>query len=794
MKAKKIEVYGKVQSVGFRPFIYNLAKRFDLKGYIRNKTSSVEILVEGKEQSLNEFLKKIRTNPPKSVLIQKILVNDDAVKNFVSFDILESEPTAASFVYIPAEIKICDECIKELLNPHDRRYLYPFINCTQCGPRFTIIERLPYDRKNTTMKVFKMCEECLNEYEDPSNRRFHAQPNCCHRCGPGLIVKDKNLDLVFKISRSAEDVKKILDFIVEKILDGKIFAIKSYGGYHLVCDATNDEVVLRLRKNKYREFKPFAMMASSIEAIERYCVIDNSQKELLKSSQAPIVLLVKKTLEDSQISKYVADGSKYYGFMLPYTPLHFLIFEWLKRYKKDIPLIMTSANISEEPQVYKESEAFHKLRNLTDYFVFYNRKINIRCDDSVCKTVDNNIYFIRRSRGWAPEPIFVKYKFAKNILSFGADLKNTFSLAKDNHVVVSHHIGDLYNLEAINSYMQSIDHYLKTFGFSPDVIVCDLHPEYISSKIARKFAKERSLTCLEIQHHYAHMLSCMLENDLFEKCIGVVFDGTGYGLDGTIWGSEFLVGDIYGFFRKAHFENITLIGADKGIKEPYRSALAFLYEEYKNEKILENFWSTLQQNLTGSEILSFSFKDMLNAVRFLLDKKINLTETSGMGRFFDIVCVFCGFGAFNYYEGYLPQLLEFNAGFRFEEIKNKDRFYEYEVIKQENKYVVKTKLLLKKIFEDVFFKKEEVKTVAAKFHYTILKITEDVLLKIRNDLNINKVILSGGVFQNEILVSYLYESLKKLNFEVFIHRKIPCNDAGISFGQSLATESVESLK
>ncbi|MCS7231197.1 MAG: carbamoyltransferase HypF [Elusimicrobiota bacterium] len=788
MKAKRIEVYGKVQSVGFRPFIYNLAKKLCLNGYVKNKTSCVEILVEGEEKKIREFLDKFKSSIPKAASIEKILIEEIPSQNLDNFNIVESEENQENFIYIPAEIKVCGDCLKELFNPLDRRYLYPFINCTQCGPRFTIVEKLPYDRKNTTMRIFKMCQECLKEYNDPSNRRFHAQPNGCYRCGPGLVVKDNECRTIIKLTKSSEDVKIALNFIIDKILEGKILAVKSYGGYHLVCDATNDEVVIRLRKLKKRDFKPFAMMVSSVEVVERYCVLEDIHYKLLNSPQAPIVLIKKKeNKQNIQISSYVTEESKYYGFMLPYTPLQFLIFYFLKERKKDIPLVMTSANLSDEPQVFKEQQAFEKLKGIADYFVIYNRKINIRCDDSVCSGFKDNIYFIRRARGWAPEPIFVRYNFKKNILAFGADLKNTFSLARDNYVIVSHHIGDLDNLEAVNSYEESIEYYLKTFRFFPEVVICDKHPLYISSKIAKTFAEKNNIKCITKQHHYSHMLSCMLENNLFEKCIGIIFDGTGYGLDDTIWGSEFLVGDIKDFKRKAYFSSITLVGGDKGIKEPYRTTIGFLYEEYKDKDLIKKFWDILPQKITKN----LKFDDVFMGVKFLIDNKINTIATSGMGRFFDIVAVLCGFGFFNYYEGYLPQYLEKVASLEFKDTKKKSSYYDFEIIKTSDSYLVDIRSILKKIFEDILNGRDKIE-IALKFHHTISKISLELALKIRNEMSINKVVLSGGVFQNQLLLSSLYDLLKENDFEVFIHRKLPCNDAGISFGQVL-TEGEISL-
>ncbi len=803
MKSYKIEIYGRVQSVGFRPFIYNLAKKYNLFGYVKNKTSYVEIVITTEEKILNKFLKNMKSALPYPAKIDKIYFYEyEPKKYFSEFKILESEDEKSEFIYIPAEIKVCKECLEELFNPDNRRYLYPFINCTHCGPRFTIIKTLPYDRENTTMDVFKMCDDCYKEYKDTKNRRFHAQPNACHICGPGLKlqvinktlkINDNYKDIFNKITNSSFDVEKILDFVVKEIINGKIFAIKSYGGYHLVCDATNDEVVLRLRKNKYREFKPFAMMVSDLETIKKYCYVSKKEEEILNSPQAPIVLLERKeNLEKNglMISRYVTYKSKYFGFMFPYTPLHYLIFYWLKKYKKNIPLVMTSGNISDEPQVYTDIEAVEKFKNIADYILSYNREIKIRCDDSVVRIFNDDIYFIRRSRGYAPEPIFVDYYFNREIFSFGAELKNTFAFGTKNYIILSHHIGDLDSLESINSYEESIKYYLETFRFSPEVVVYDLHPFYISSKIAKEFAQKYSLKSLAIQHHYAHMLSCMLDNNIFEKCIGIIFDGTGYGLDGKIWGSEFFVADIYNFSRVGYFDYLKLVGGDKSIKEPYRVVLANLYDIYKDDSFIKSFIKKFFDYYTNFK-QNFSFKDFIKffySIKFLVDNNMNISYSCGMGRIFDLVSVLCGLGFINYYEGQLPQELEFFATKNFYEIKKNGYFYEYNISYKDGCYVVDTKNLIKEIVKDLFNSNFSIETtkVSSKFHYTIAKICLDIALKIRNKLNINKVVISGGAFNNNLLLLTLIELFKKNNFEVFIHKKFPCNDGGISLGQLIA--------
>ncbi|MCX7956576.1 MAG: carbamoyltransferase HypF [Endomicrobia bacterium] len=789
MKSLKIEVFGRVQSVGFRPFIYNLAKKFNLRGYVKNKTSCVEIVVQGSNNNLSKFIVAIKTQTPQLALIEEIRYSQEKVTDiFSSFSIFESEDTETFFLYVPADIKICKDCLKELFNLEDRRYFYPFINCTQCGPRFTIIEKLPYDRVNTTMKEFKMCYECKKEYDDPANRRFHAQPNACYECGPGLNVFNNKGEVIFELTKSYQDTKNVVNFIVEKILEGKILAIKSYGGYHIVCDATNDDVVYELRKRKYREHKPFALMASSLEIIEKYCIVSNFEKEILHSIESPIILLEKKQITNSyyNISKYVSKKSKYYGFMLPYTPLQYLIFEQLKKIK-DIPLIMTSGNLSDEPQSYQDDEVQQKLKDVVDYFVKYNRKINIRCDDSVVIGFDKNIYFIRRSRGWSPEPIFLNYRYRKQILSFGADLKNTFCLAKDNYAILSHHIGDIINLETISSYMDSIEYYLKTFSFKPEVLAYDLHPLYNTAKIAKEYANKNDLLEVCIQHHYAHMVSCMIENNIKDKCLGVIFDGTGYGLDGKIWGGEFLIGDFCSFQRKAYFGYFNILSTDIGIKQPYRNLLIFLYDKYKDVKLIKKIWQKINNNNTDK--CPYSLEELLETTKFLLENNINIIKTSSVGRVYDLVALMCFLGLYNHYEGQLPQLLENECNIgklaNFDDVE----FYDYKIFITDGVYTVDTEYLLKNVFEDIFFKNQKVEVVSTKFHWTIAKISVDIILKLCNEYNIKKVVLSGGVFQNKVLLTLIYTLAKCSKFEVFWHRKVPCNDGGISLGQTVIADN-----
>src|SRR3990170_4992963 len=562
----RIQISGTVQGVGFRPFVYNLANKYNLKGFCLNDSRGVLIEVQG--ELIDRFIEEIKTSPPPLSRIEEFasqaLVDGEEYKDF---SIRESVSHEGRFTLVSPDIATCKDCLKELFDPMDRRYHYPFINCTNCGPRYSITKNIPYDRSNTTMAHFTMCETCENEYHNPVNRRFHAQPNACTVCGPQLMLLN-NEGFAVQTQDPISTVCTLLE-------DGKIVAVKGLGGYHIACDATSHNIVSTLRKRKYREDKPFAVMMENIETINKFCFVDAKEEALLLSTQRPIVLLKKKSdctiphdiaVHPPPLTPPTRGGGKtfhpprwgrpgggaellphdiapdnlYLGVMLPYTPLHHIIIK-----ESGLSLVMTSGNVSDEPIAYKDNEALERLKGIADYFLVHDREIFMRCDDSVVKVVEDKEMIIRRSRGYAPFPLRLQYAFPKPILACGAFLKNTFCLARVNHAFLSHHIGDLENTETMNSYETAIDHYKRLFSIEPEVIAYDLHPEYLSTKYA--LAQKDTISKIGVQHHHAHIVSCMAENNINHKVIGVAFDGLGYGDDGNFWGGEFLVADLSGY-------------------------------------------------------------------------------------------------------------------------------------------------------------------------------------------------------------------------------------------------------
>lgn len=743
----KIKITGSVQGVGFRPAVYNYAISFNLKGYVQNTFQGVIIEVEGERDSLNKFVEKLKNCPPVLSRIDSFQINELPFNGYQDFKIIISEEEGTANTLISPDTSICNDCLKEVKDKNDRRFSYPFTNCTNCGPRFTIVKDIPYDRKKTTMSVFKMCPDCLKEYLDPTNRRFHAQPNSCFSCGPSLeLIKDG------KTIESKDCILKAKELLAQ----GNIIAIKGLGGYHLACDAQNEEVVSKLRNRKYREDKPFALMAKNIETIRNFCKISQKEKSFLLSIPKPIVLLKKKN--NSKIAKSVAPKQKYLGFMLPYTPLHYLLFD-NSPYQA---LVMTSGNISDEPISYKNKEALNRLPNIADYFLVHNREIHMRCDDSVGRIINHKELIIRRSRGYVPLPIKLNFNFKKEILACGGHLKNTFCLVKDDQAFISHHIGDLENMETLASFREGIDHFKKLFSISPEIIAHDLHPEYLSTK----YALEHSSLLVGVQHHHAHIVSCMAENALSEEVIGVAFDGTGYGSDGKVWGGEFLITSQKSFKRIAHLKYLPMPAGEKAIKEPWRMVISYLYQIYGDDFI----------NLP----LEFVKKLPPNwpLILKIITQNINCPETSSMGRLFDAVSTLIDFKERVNYEGQAAIELEMMAK---EEVK---KFYDYEIIKSKDKLIINWERIIQGIVGDLI-KNISKSVISAKFHNTITYIILEICQKIRKQTGITKVVLSGGVFQNIHLLKNTYNLLARNKFNVYTHSRIPPNDGGISLGQAV---------
>ncbi len=555
-----IHITGIVQGVGFRPFVYNLAVRLELTGWVRNTSAGVDIEVDGSQNALESFVKALREEAPTLASIDKFTTSYGSSHGFDKFEILDSEAISGAFQPISPDVAICDDCLRELFDSQDRRYRYPFINCTNCGPRFTIIKDIPYDRPKTTMAGFELCNDCAREYGDPTNRRFHAQPVACPVCGPQVWLE--SVEPRGRITSQADEA--ILETRTA-LLHGEIMAIKGLGGFHLACDATNAGSVRELRRRKLRVDKPFALMLPDIETIEKHCYVNDSERELLGSSARPIVLLRRRP--DSKIAIEVAPGQDWIGVMLPYTPLHYLLLE--KRGEYSEALVMTSGNLSEEPIATENEEARERLALLADAYLMHDRDIYIRCDDSVIRVVNDQTYPIRRSRGYAPFPVKLPWHTAP-LLATGAELKNTFCITHDNYAFLSQHIGDMENYETLKSFEQAVEHYERLFRVKPAAIVHDLHPNYLATRYAAQRAGSENLPLFGVQHHHAHIAACMAENKLdgSHPVIGVAFDGTGYGDDGAIWGGEFLIADYKDYRRAIHLEYFPLPGGDAAIKQP----------------------------------------------------------------------------------------------------------------------------------------------------------------------------------------------------------------------------------
>lgn len=752
---KNIIIKGIVQGVGFRPFIHKLVQNYHLSGWVINSNQGVEIEVEGKEEEVNNFISSIKEKLPPLARIEKIDINQLPLIGYKGFFIKKSVVKKEDgFVLVSPDISICKDCLQELFDPHNRRFRYPFINCTNCGPRFTIIKDIPYDRKKTTMNNFKMCSLCQGEYDNIEDRRYHAQPNACADCGPQLSLyqNKKRLENIDPIEEAVKLLKR-----------GKIGAIKGLGGFHLACDATNNKAVVRLRRLKKREVKPFAIMSFSIEKIKQYCKIEEKEEEWLMNWARPIVLLKKR--KDSLISPLVAPLNSYLGVMLPYTPLHHLLLK-----DNFLALIMTSGNITDQPIIGDNLEAFEKLDRISDFFLLYNRDVFNRCDDSVVKIINDDNVFFRRSRGYVPYPIIIDFKL-KEVLALGGELKNTISFSKENYIFLSQYLGDLKSVETLEFFKESIASFKKMFRIKPEIIACDLHPDYLSTRYAEEMKVKKGLKVVKVQHHHAHIVSCMAENNIKEKVIGVAYDGTGYGDDANIWGGEFLLCDFKKYSRVGHLKYYPLPGGDKAIVEPWRMAYSYLFSIYGSKaKTLDiDFIRRMDGN-------------SLSIIEKMIDKNINSPLTSSCGRLFDAVSSIIGIRDEISYEGQAAMELE---SFCASGIKER---YKFSIYKEGEKFIIDPQEIFINIIEEL--KRGIGKDViAAKFHNTVAEFTLHLCGKIRADAGINKIALSGGVFQNKYLTEKIVSLLKDNGFKVFIQRKVPANDGGISLGQAVIAGS-----
>jgi len=786
-----IRLSGIVQGVGFRPFVYRNARRLDLKGTVQNTDMGVLIAIDGERANIERFFTEIRDHPPVLAEIHKSSLLYCSPHGFQDFSIGSSSEKRSGFIPISPDIATCAECLEEIFDPGNRRYRYPFTNCTNCGPRFTIIRDIPYDRKNTTMDVFSMCTACRSEYERPADRRYHAQPNACPVCGPGLVLimpKGRRIE-----SDSVQEAVKLL-------LDGKILAIKGLGGYHLAVDPKNHTAVGSLRERKRRRGKPFALMARDIATVSKYCITDPMAEELLKSYERPIVLLERRQ-DAPRLSPEVAPDTHSYGIMLPYTPIHHL----LLAEELEI-LVMTSANLSEEPLTFSDPDAFDRLAGIADAFLTHDREIERPCDDSVLLYVPfppsgdvpehetealraevlstgvrgisepGIIVPIRRSRGYVPRSVYIG-NYPHQVFAAGASEKNTFCVMKEGRAFLSHHIGNLDNEKSVDAYVRGVHDFMRMFRVTPDLAACDLHPDYESTRFSEKLAQKIGVPLLRVQHHHAHIASVLAEHRFEGRVIGVAFDGTGYGSDGTIWGGEFLLADSRDFERAGYFKPVPMPGGDKCILETDRMALAYLFSSYGSADALPSFQFIDEFDTRRRDFL-LRIMESRDADPLLSQR---CPITSSCGRLFDAVASLVGLCSRPAYDAQGAILLESAAG-NFQTLSAPYSF----TLSAEG--VADFCTMFREIVEDLIHG-VAVDEISRRFHSTILFSTVSMCMRLREKTGLNTVALSGGVFQNRILFRFLLQKLLQEGFCVLYHSRVPPNDGGVSFGQGMVALS-----
>jgi len=748
--SRKIYIKGIVQGVGFRPFVYGLAAKHHITGWVKNSSAGVEIMANGRETDVSAFTQDLQSQSPTLSKIDSVRIEEVDPVEYSGFEILQSESLPGEFIPVSPDMSICDDCLRELFDPKDRRYRYPFINCTNCGPRFTIIKDIPYDRPLTTMSDFKMCEPCREEYEDPLDRRFHAQPTACGECGPQIWFEDREGKKFYGESG--------LQMARQWIRNGKIIAVKGLGGFHLACDALNERSLETLRTRKKRSDKPFAVMVFDSTIAEAQAEVDPAERSLLESKEKPIVIVKRRST--SNIPASISPGVNTLGIMLPYTPLHYLLMEPEPGFPE--VLVMTSGNLSEEPIAFSNSTALIELNQIADGFLFHDRAIETRVDDTVVTEVSGKRYFYRRSRGFAPDPVRLDMQL-RPILAVGAELKNTFCLTRDNYAFLSHHIGDLQNLETLQAFETGIPHYENLFKIKPLAIACDFHPDYLSTQYANNRACQAELPLITVQHHHAHLASVMADNDLItnEPVIGVIFDGTGYGLDGNIWGGEFLFGGYAQVDRKFHLEYMPLPGGDSATLHPAKIAAAYLWK------------CGIEWAENTPPMGSFS-PDQRSVLLSQLKTDLNCPKTSSMGRLFDAVASLIGLRHEVNYEA--------QAAIELENIINpeQEKSYHFEVEDMQ----VRIAPVLDGVLQDLQNKVSK-PDIAAKFHNSIRLLVLEICDRISRETGCRTVALSGGVWQNKYLVSHSIKDLEELNYTVLTHHRVPANDGGIALGQAL---------
>ncbi len=765
MKCLNISIRGVVQGVGFRPFIHGLATELSVKGYVTNTSEGVVIIAEG--DNLETFLERIRTDTPPLARIMSIDISPEEPSGFADFAIRGSRETG-SFTLLSPDVSVCDDCLNEMFDKGDRRYLYPFINCTNCGPRYSITRSVPYDRANTTMKVFPMCGKCSDEYGNPSDRRFHAQPDACPVCGP-------HISLIATTGVHVDERKAPMLEAIRLLKEGMIVAVKGLGGFHIACDATSADAVKRLRERKRRSNKPFALMAPNIEGIKKFCHVSEEEEGLLLSMRRPIVLLEKRG--DNTLPDDVSPNNRYIGFMLPYTPLHHLLFRY-PAFSESIShfdaLVMTSGNLSEEPIVIDNDEAVGKLSGIADAFVVHNRDIFMRVDDSVLRSgkaaadrswasAATGPSFVRRSRGYVPDPILLGGD-GPDVLGCGADLKNTFTITKGRYAIPGQHIGDMENFETLEFFEETLKNIKSVYRAQPVAIGYDLHPGYLSTRWA---LGQQGVEKIGIQHHYAHIASVMAEKGITGKVIGVAFDGTGYGEDGTLWGGEFLVSDINGFTRAGHLSYVPLPGGEMAIKEPWRIAVSCVKKAAGKEVI---------EYLKPAGFIERYGIEKIGTILKICEDKTLSPVSSGAGRIFDAVAALTGVCDRNTFEGEAAIALESVA------FDNVEEDYPVDVSFRDPMEIDFSMVILS-ILKDIEAGRDR-GVISSKFHNTVAFAVLAAVMKLSAVTGIREVVLSGGVFQNARLLGSVMKGLRAEGLQVYTNELVPCNDGGISLGQA----------
>jgi len=776
LKSASISVRGIVQGVGFRPFVYGLAIKYNLKGWVYNTSEDVRIEIEGEAEAIKQFERELEAKAPPLAHIESITIEYHPPRGYKNFEIQQSQAQAGKYQLISPDVATCQACLGELLNPEDRRYRYPFTNCTNCGPRFTIIEDMPYDRPKTTMRYFQMCPQCQAEYDNPLDRRFHAQPNACPKCGPQVELVDNQGNLVTDSNPIAA--------ASQLLKEGKIVAIKGLGGFLLACDATDDTVVKTLRRRKKRPSKPLAIMVATVGEAKRHCYVSQEEEKLITSPQSPIVLL--RWRRGSSVSREVAPNLRFLGIMLPYTPLHHILLG-----DTGLPLVMTSGNLSEEPIARDNDEALRRLSGIADYFLIHNRDIYSRYDDSVAIVERGTSQLIRRARSYAPYPIRLPFKI-RQVLGCGAEDKNTFCLTKDNYAFVSQHIGDMENMETLEHFDSTISLYKRLFHIEPEIVAHDLHPDYLATKYARELS-ESGIKLVPVQHHHAHIASCLADNGLESPVIGVAFDGTGMGADGNIWGGEFLVADYRNYKRAGHLEYLPLPGGDAAIKRPYRTAIGYILT-LLGENALNAVIATLNE-VKGKQSQLASIEQVseveVEVIKRQIEKKINSPLTSSTGRLFDAISALLGIRGEIDYEGQAAVELEMAAyssviarSVSDEAISRNNESYPYHMVEDEGIRIVRLKDLLSAVIEDLHQGISKGR-ISVKFHNTVARMINEMCHLIADETGIARVALSGGVFQNRLLLRRTVGLLEDSGLQVLTHKQVPCNDGGVSLGQAV---------